>query len=160
LTGEHVGQPLSGESHLRGADALRPAEGNTSGIANARGRFLATIDRNTPAHLDLHLIADNYQTHKHPKVQSWLKRHPRFHMHFTPTSASWINMVERLFAELTNKRLRRGIFHSIVELQAAIKRYINDRNRDPKPFIWTKTADTIIRIHDRVRGNLLSRAGH
>ncbi len=123
-------------------------------------RFLATIDRETPAHLDLHLICDNYRTHKHPKVQAWLRRHPRFHMHFTPTSASWLNMVERLFAELTSKRLRRGIFRSIVDLQAAINRYLRDRNRNPKPFTWTKGADTIIRKHQRAKGNLSSRAGH
>lgn len=123
-------------------------------------RFLATIDRETPAHLDLHLIADNYQTHKHPLVRRWLARHPRFHMHFIPTSASWLNLVERLFAELTNKRLRRGIFRSIAELQATINRYLRDRNRNPKPFIWIKSADMIIRKHERAKGNLSSRAGH
>ena len=98
-------------------------------------RFLATIDRETPAHLDLHLIADNYATHKHPTVRRWLARHPRFHMHFAPISASWLNMVERLFAELTGKRLRRGVFRSIVDLQATINRYLPDRNQSPKPFI-------------------------
>lgn len=123
-------------------------------------RFLATIDRETPAHLDLHLVADNYATHKHPTVRRWLARHPRFHMHFTPTSASWLNMVERLFAELTDKRLRRGVFRSIVDLQATINRYLRERNRAPKPFIWTKGADTIIRKYERARGNLSSRAGH
>jgi transposase len=123
-------------------------------------RFLAIINRQTPAHLDLDLIADNYQTDKHPRVQRWLARHPRFHMHFTPTSASWLNLVERLFAELTNRRLRRGIFRSIADLQAAINRYLRERNRAPKPFVWTKSADTIIRKYERAKGNLSLRAGH
>ena len=123
-------------------------------------RFLAVIDRETPAHLDLDLIADNYQTHKHPRVRGWLARHPRFRMHFTPTSASWLNLVERLFAELTNKRLRRGIFRSIADLQAAINHYLRERNRAPKPFIWTKSADTIICKYERAKGNLSLRAGH
>jgi transposase len=123
-------------------------------------RFLGTINREVPAHLDLHLIADNYQTHKHPAVKRWLERHPRFHMHFTPTSASWLNMVERLFAEPTARRLRRGIFRSVAQLQAAIKRYLRDRNRAPKPFIWTAGADTIIEKSQRAAGNLPSRAGH
>jgi transposase len=121
---------------------------------------LAAIDRETPAHLDLDLIADNYRTHKHPRVQRWLARHPRFRMHFTPTSASWLNLVERLFAELTNKRLRRGIFRSIADLQAAINRYLRERNRAPKPFVWTKSADTVIDKYERAKGNLSSRAGH
>ena len=123
-------------------------------------RFLGTLNREVPAHLDLHLIADNYQTHKHPAVKRWLERHPRFHMHFTPTSASWLNMVERLFAELTARRLRRGIFRSVAQLQGAIKRYLRDRNRAPKPFIWTAGADTIIEKSQRAAGNLPSRAGH
>jgi transposase len=123
-------------------------------------RFLAIIDHETPAHLDLDLIADNYQTHKHPLVRRWLARHPRFRMHFTPTSASWLNLVERLFAELNNKRLRRGIFRSIADLQAAIKRYLRERNRAPKPFVWTKSADTILQKYQRAQGNLSSRAGH
>lgn len=93
-------------------------------------------------------------------VRRWLARHPRFHMHFTPTSASWLNMVERLFAEPTGKRPRRGVFRSIVELQTTIDRYLRDRNRAPKPFIWTKGADTIIRKYERARGSLSSRAGH
>jgi transposase len=123
-------------------------------------RFLAIIDHHTPAHRDLDLIADNYQTHKHPQVRRWLARHPRFHMHFTPTSASWLNLVERLFAELTNKRLHRGIFRSIADLQAAIKRYLRERNRAPKPFVWTKSADTILQKYQRAQGNLSSRAEH
>ncbi len=106
-------------------------------------RFLDKIDRDTPAHLEVHLIADNYATHKHAAVRRWLERHPRFHMHFTPTSASWLNMVERLFADLTCRRLRRGCFRSVTELKSAIRRYINERNAAPKPFIGTKGADTI-----------------
>jgi transposase len=123
-------------------------------------RFLAIINRETPAHRDLDLIADNYQTHKHPQVRRWLVRHPRFHLHFTPTSASWLNLVERLFAELTNNRLRRGIFRSVAELQATINRYLRERNRAPRPFVWVKSADTIIRKHEKAKGNLFLRAGH
>ena len=123
-------------------------------------RFLARINREVPAHLDVHLIVDNHGPHHHAKVRRWLDRHPRFHMHFTPTAASWLNLVERLFAELTNRRLRRGTFRSIVAVQTAINRYLNDRNRAPSPFIWTASADTIIRKHERAKGNLSSRSGH
>jgi transposase len=93
-------------------------------------------------------------------VRRWLERHPRFHTHFTPTSASWLNMVERLFADLTCRRLRRGCFRSVAELKSAIRRYLNDRNAAPKPFVWTKGADTIIRKYERAKRNLISRAGH
>ena len=106
--------------------------------------FLKKIDRETPAALDLHLIVDNYATHKHKAVERWLIRHPRFHLHFTPTSASWLNLVERLFSELTQKRLRRGAFVSVKELVAAIGAYLAQRNRDPKPFIWTASVQTIL----------------
>jgi transposase len=123
-------------------------------------RFLDKIDRNIPAHLEVHLIADNYATHKHAAVRRWLERHPRFHIHFTPTSASWLNMVERLFADLTCRRLRRGCFRSVAELKSAIRRYLNDRNAAPKPFVWTKGVDTIIRKYERAKRNLISRAGH
>ena len=123
-------------------------------------RFLRVIHRNTDQRLDLHLIVDNYATHKHAAVRRWLERHPRFHIHFTPTSASWLNMVERLFADLTCRRLRRGCFRSVTELKSAIRRYLNDRNAAPKPFIWTKGADTIIRKYERAKRNLISRAGH
>jgi transposase len=123
-------------------------------------RFLDKSDRETLAHLDVHLIADNYATHKHAAVRRWLERHPRFHIHFTPTSASWLNMVERLFADLTCRRLRRGCFRSVADLTSAIRRYLNDRNAAPKPFIWTKGADTIIRKYERAKRNLTSRAGH
>ena len=107
-------------------------------------KFLKLIDEQTPAELDLHLIADNYATHKHPKVQSWLKRHPRFHMHFTPTSSSWLNLVERWFREITDKRIRRGVFRSVPELINAINGYIEEHNRDPKPYLWTAKADEIL----------------
>jgi len=93
-------------------------------------------------------------------VRRWLERHPRFHIHFTPTSASWLNMVERLFADLTCRRLRRGCFRSVAELKSAIRRYLNDRNAALKPFVWTKGADTIIRKYERAKRNLISRAGH
>ena len=107
-------------------------------------RFLNRINREVAADLDAHLIADNYATHKHPKVKAWLARHPRFHMHFTPTSASWLNLVERFFAEITRKRIRRGVFHSIVDLQSAINEYLEHHNADPKPFVWTASASSII----------------
>jgi len=93
----------------------------------------------------LHLIGDNYSTHKHPRVLSWLKRHPRFHIHFTPTSGSWLNMVERWFRDLTDKRLRRGIFKSVPKLIDAIESYIRQVNQSPKPFIWTAKAATSLK---------------
>jgi transposase len=117
--------------------------------------FLRKIDRETPKGLDLHLIVDNYATHKHPKVQAWLDKHPRFHLHFVPTSCSWLNVVERFFRELTTKRIRRDAFASVSELVAAIQDYIDRHNDDPKPFIWTKTADQIIEKVDRARQALL-----
>ena len=117
-------------------------------------KFLKLIDKQTPAELELHLIADNYATHKHPKVRSWLKRHPRFHMHFTPTSSSWLNLVERWFREITDKRIRRGVFRSVSELVSAINAYIEEHNRDPKPFIWTAKADEILAKVRRARTKL------
>jgi len=108
-------------------------------------KFLRQIDRATPKDKALHLIADNYATHKHPTVQKWLAKHPRFHMHFTPTSASWLNMVERFFRDLTTERLRRGVFTSVPELITAIDDYIAHHNVNPKPFIWTKSAATSCR---------------
>ena len=107
-------------------------------------RFLQQLDRETPAKLDLHLILDNYATHKTPAVKRWLKRHPRFHLHFIPTSASWLNMVERFFAEITRQRIRRGIFKSVPDLKAAIMDYLDHHNASPKPFIWTKSAGEIL----------------
>ena len=107
-------------------------------------RFLNRINREVAPDLDVHLIADNYATHRHPTVKAWLARHPRFHMHFTPTSASWLNLVERFFAEITRKRIRRGVFHSVVDLQRAINEYPEQHNTDPKPFVCTASANSII----------------
>ena len=107
-------------------------------------RFLKLIDNAVPKDLDLHLVLDNYATHKTPKVKNWLLRHPRFHLHFTPTSSSWLNLVERWFAELTNRKLRRSAHRSVTELEADIRKWINEWNADPKPFVWTKTADEIL----------------
>jgi len=117
-------------------------------------KFLKIIDQQTPTELDLHLIVDNYATHKHPRVLAWLKRHPRFHMHFTPTSSSWLNMVERWFREITDKRIRRGAFRSVSELINAIDDYIEQHNRDPKPFVWTARADQILEKVKRARSVL------
>ena len=107
-------------------------------------RFLRLIDQKTPQGLDLHLVVDNYATHKTPAVKRWLKAHPRFHLHFTPTSASWLNMVERFFAEITRNRIRRGAFNSVAELKHAIMQYLDNHNADPKPFVWTKSAGQIL----------------
>ena len=107
-------------------------------------KFLDTIDAAVPADLDVHLILDNYGTHKTALIQRWLAKRPRYHVHFTPTSASWLNLVERFFAELTNKQLRRAAFRSTEELERAIRRYLELRNQDPKPFVWTKSADEIL----------------
>jgi transposase len=107
-------------------------------------RFLKTIDANTPRELDLHLICDNYATHKTPAVLTWLAAHPRFHVHFTPTYSSWLNIVERWFAELTNRKLRRSAHRSVAQLEADVSAWIAAWNADPKPFIWTKTADEIL----------------
>jgi len=107
-------------------------------------RFLNIIDKQTPPHLELHLIVDNYGTHKSPPVKRWLKRHRRFHFHFIPTSSSWLNMVERWFRDLTDKRIRRGVFCSIPDLIQAIEDYLTAHNADPKIFTWTKDADTIL----------------
>jgi transposase len=112
-------------------------------------KFLDTIDANVPQTLDVHLVLDNYGTHKTPLIKRWLLRHPRFHMHFTPTGGSWINQVERFFADLTNQQLRRGAHRSTFELESAIREYIDIRNRHPKPFVWTKTADEILASIER-----------
>jgi transposase len=107
-------------------------------------RFLKKIDSETPPELTLHLIVDNYGTHKHPRVKSWIRRHPRFHLHFIPTSSSWLNMVERWFREITDKRIRRGIFRSVPELIAAIEEYLKNHNQNPKVFVWTASVDRIM----------------
>ena len=120
-------------------------------------KFLKKIDRETPKDKMLHLVADNYATHKHPTVQEWLTKHPRFVMHFTPTSASWLNMVERFFRDITTERLRRGVFTSVPELVAAINEYITHHNTDPKPFIWTKSARDILQKVIRANSRLSSK---
>lgn len=111
-------------------------------------RFLKKIDAETPAALDLHLILDNYATHKHPAVRRWVRRHPRFHLHFIPTSSSWLNLVERWFRDLTARRIRRGVFRSVSELIQAIDEYLRHHNAAPKPFVWTKSAhDILAKVH-------------
>jgi transposase len=130
--------------------ALNVLEGKVIGTCYPRHRngefrkFLQTLDRDTPAALDLHLIVDNYGTHTHPNVQRWLAKHPRFHLHFTPTSSSWLNLVERWFRELTTKRIRRGVFQSVPDLIAAIDEYIQVHNEQAKPFVWTASAEKIL----------------
>jgi transposase len=141
--------------------ALNTLDGKVIGTCMPRHRhqewikFLSLIDRETPKSPEIHLIADNYATHKHPKVQAWLARHPRFRIHFTPTSASWLNMVERFFRDLTENRLRRGIFRSVADLITAIHEYLARHNEDPKPFIWTKTASDILEKVTRARQALV-----
>ena len=107
-------------------------------------KFLRTIDTEVPKGLGIHLILDNYGTHKHENVTKWLSKHPRFHLHFTPTSSSWLNMVERFFGKLTDKAIRRGVFHSVPDLIAAIETYLEANNKNPQPFVWTRTADQIL----------------
>jgi transposase len=120
-------------------------------------KFLRKIDRETPKDKALHLIADNYATHKHPTVQAWLAKHPRIEMHFTPTSASWLNMVERFFRDITTERLRRGVFTSVPELIKTIDEYITHHNTNPKPFIWTKSARDILQKVIRANSRLSSK---
>ena len=107
-------------------------------------KFLIAIDKAVTAELDVHLVADNYGTHKTPEIQAWLTRHPRFHVHFTPTGSSWINQVERWFADLTRKQLRRGTHRSTLALEKTIREYLKTYNQNPRPFVWTKTADQIL----------------
>ena len=140
--------------------ALEVAEGRLIGTCMPRHRhqewikFLKLIDSQTPSELDLHLIVDNYATHKHPKVQRWLKRHPRFHMHFTPTASSWLNLVERWFREITDQRIRRGVFRNVKQLVDAITAYVDEHNENPKSFTWTAKADDILAKVRRARAVL------
>jgi transposase len=140
--------------------ALNTLDGQLIGTCMKRHRhqewikFLKLIDEKTPRGEQLHLIVDNYATHKHPRVINWLKRHPRFHVHFTPTSASWLNMVERWFRDLTGKRLRRGVFTSVAQLIAAIEDYIRTVNQSPKPFVWTAKASDILEKVKLARGSV------
>ena len=137
--------------------ALELAEGKLIGTCMQRHRhqewikFLELIDQQTPTELDLHLIVDNYATHKHPRVKRWLQRHPRFHMHFIPTSSSWLNLVERWFRDITDKRIRRGAFHSVEQLITAINDYIAAHNAQPKTYTWTAKAETIMEKIRRAR---------
>jgi transposase len=117
-------------------------------------KFLKKIDAETPADLDLHLIVDNYATHKHPQVRAWLKRHKRFHMHFIPTSSSWLNIIERWFGKITQERIRNGVFRSVPELVDAITKYIDAHNADPTRFVWTKSAEQILEKAARARATL------
>jgi transposase len=106
-------------------------------------RFLRTLDQEFPDEVPLHLIVDNYGAHKHPKVQAWLKRHAHFVLHFVPTSSSWLNLVERWFGVLDDKAIRRGVFRSVEDLKAAIEEFLTAWNKDPKPFVWTATIESI-----------------
>jgi transposase len=140
--------------------ALNVATGELVGECYERHRhdefltFLKKLDRQTPKDLALHLIIDNYATHKHPAVQAWLAKHPRVYLHFTPTSASWLNLVERFFAEITHNRIRRGIFKSVAELEAAIRAYLAHRNQQPHPFTWTASLEKIIEKVARAKATL------
>jgi transposase len=140
--------------------AIDMLEGKIIGTCMERHRhqewikFLELIDRQTPAHLDLHLIVDNYRTHKHEKVERWLKKHKRFHMHFIPTSSSWLNLIERWFRNLTDKQIRRGVFRSVDDLKKAIESYISTHNESPKPFMWTAKAEDILEKVGRARNAL------
>lgn len=143
--------------------ALNTLDGSVIARCDQRHRhtewlaFLRQIDRETPKDKTLHLICDNYATHKHPKVKEWLEKHPRFNVHFTPTSASWLNMVERFFRDISTERLRRGVFRSVPELVAAIKEYIAVHNQDPKPFVWTAKANDILQKVIRANSRLSSK---
>lgn len=140
--------------------ALDMLEGRLIGPCMPRHRhqefikFLKQIDAETAPELDLHLIVDNSATHKHPKVQAWLKRHERFHLHFIPTSRSWLNLVERWFREITDKRIRRGAFQSVEQLIEAIRAYIDEHNDNPRPFVWTAKAQDILEKVRRARAVL------
>jgi transposase len=131
--------------------ALNVLEGKVIGQCHARHRhqeflkFLRRLDREFPKKMDLHLVLDNYSTHKHPKVRTWLEKHPRFKPHFIPTSSSWLNLIERWFREITQRRIRRGVFHSVHDLIRAIEDYLASHNEQPKPFVWTATVESILR---------------
>ena len=140
--------------------ALEMADGLLYGTCMQRHRhqewikFLKLLDEQTPPDYDLHLILDNYATHKHPQVKAWIARHPRFKLHFIPTSSSWLNLVERLFRNLTQLRLRRGAFRNVPALRAAIYNYIDQHNEDPKPMVWNAQAEQIIAKVGRARAKL------
>lgn len=137
--------------------ALNMLTGEVLGECKAQHRhqeflaFLRAIEKREPKELDLHLVVDNYATHKHEKVKNWLKRNPRVHLHFIPTSSSWLNMVERFFGLLTEKQLRRGVFTSVKELEEVIMQFIETHNETKTPFVWTKTAEDILAKVGRAR---------
>jgi transposase len=147
------GQPMTHDDKRNGTTtlfaALEVATGNVIGECLPQHRhheflvFLKTIQKNVPAGVPVHLILDNYATHKHPAVTAWLAKNPRFHLHFTPTSSSWLNLVERWFRELTDKAIRRGAFHSVPDLIAAIEAYLAAHNEKPRPLVWTATATAL-----------------
>ena len=145
--------------------ALEVASGQVISQVHRRHRhqellqFLKQLDASVPGGLELHLVCDNYATHKTPAIKTWLLRHPRYHLHFTPTSASWLNLVERWFAELTNRKLRRSAHRTVAELEADLTAWVDAWNDDPKPFVWTKTADEIL---DNLASylHLISDSGH
>lgn len=140
--------------------ALNTATGEVIGECKQQHRhqeflsFLKTVEKQTPQSLDLHLIVDNYATHKHEKVKNWLKRNKRVHLHFIPTSSSWLNLVERFFGLLTEKQLKRGVFTSVKELEASIMNFIRHHNKNKKPFVWTKSAEEILKKVERARETL------
>lgn len=144
--------------------ALNTLDGTVIGMCQERHRhqewlkFLRVLDRVTPPDKQLYLIADNYATHKHPNVQKWLRRHRRFHVHFTPTSASWLNMVERFFRDLTQNRLKRGVFRDLEELITAVETYIDRHNENPKPSVWTASATDILEKVKRAQATLKARS--
>ncbi len=143
--------------------ALNTATGEVYGLCQERHRhqewlkFLRMIDQTVAADKQVHIICDNYATHKHPKVERWLSKHKRFHVHFTPTSASWLNMIERFFRDLTDKRIRRGVFKDLEQLIMAIGDYIDRHNESPKPFIWTAKANDILEKVTRAQASLNNR---
>ncbi len=117
-------------------------------------RFLKRVDAEAPAGLDLHLIVDNYATHKHPRVKAWLRRHPRFRIHLTPTSSSWLNVIDRRFRDIIQGRIRNGVFRSVAKLEATIRDYIAHHNANPSSFVWTRKAEDIVEIVARARASL------
>jgi transposase len=146
--------------------ALNVLTGNVIGKCFARHRhdeflrFLRIVDTQVPRRLQIHMILDNYGTHTHPDVQAWLAKHPRFHLHFTPTSSSWLNMVERFFAAITDKAIRRGVFRSVDDLITAIEEYLRAHNDNPVPFVWTATAEDILAKVTRARAKLNTLSSH
>ena len=140
--------------------ALEVATGSVTGACYQKHthreflEFIKTVDGQTDKEKDLHIIVDNYATHKHQQVRNWLKRHPRVFLHFTPTSASWLNLVERFFGVLTEKQLKRGVLTSVAELEHTILEYIEKLNTNPKPFVWTKSAEEILQKVHRARETL------